>query len=357
MSAPRVAALVVDDSATSRALLVALLSADPEVEVVGEATTGEEAVAAVERLAPSVVVMDVHMPVLDGFEACSRIMASRPTPIVIVTSSMDARDVATGLRATEVGALAVLPKPPSPSSPAHEREARRLVDVIKALADVKVVRRRADRRRPDAPAVTTPARRQRLEAVAVAASTGGPAAVHRFLAALPPAAGSIPLLLVQHIAEGFTKGLVRWLGTATDLEVRVAEHGARLAPGVVHVAPDGAHLLVDQQRRVHLDHGPPVKGFRPSATRLLRSVAAVYREAGAGVILTGMGSDGLDGARDLRAAGGLVLAQDEQTSTVFGMPRAVIDAGLADEVGSVEHLAATIERLLDPGGPRCDVRR
>lgn len=341
MTGARVRTLVVDDSMTARALLVAILGQDPDVEVVGEATSGAAAVAAVQRLRPSLVVMDIDMPEMDGFEACRQIMATSPVPIVIVTASLDPRDVATSLRATEVGALAVLPKPPPPSSPERERAARRFVAVVKALADVKVVRRRT---RTAATAPRRSAGQRRLQAVAVVASTGGPAALHRFLEALPAAPG-MPVLVVQHIAEGFTGGLLRWLSTATPLPVKLAEHCERLAADTVYLAPEGLHIAVGSGRRITLDGGPPVAGFRPSASVLLRSVAAVFGAAGAGVILTGMGRDGVDGARELRARGGLVLAQDERTSAVFGMPRAVIDAGLADVVGSVEELAAAIEGL------------
>jgi len=332
-----VRAIVVDDSTTARTLLVAILGADPGIEIVGEAATGADALEAVRTLRPSVVVMDIEMPVLDGFEATKRIMAERPTPIVIVTANRNPGDVATSLQATQLGALTVQPKPPAPGTPAFRREADRLVSLVKALADVRVVRRRPGQL-AEPPMPPRPPRGRPLRVVGVAASTGGPAALYRFIAALPDDL-SIPVLVVQHIAEGFVHGLVRWLNAASLMAVKVAVDGEDLDAATVYVAPDGAHLRVDG-RRVLLDGGSAFRGFRPSGSVLLESLAASYGSSAAGVVLTGMGSDGLEGARALRGRGGLVLAQDEGTSTVFGMPRAVADAGLADVVGPVEDLAA-----------------
>jgi two-component system chemotaxis response regulator CheB len=177
------------------------------------------------------------------------------------------------------------------------------------------------------------------------ASTGGPAALYRLLQLLPvPLA--VPVLVVQHIADGFARGLALWLGEATPLPVRLAVHGETLQPGTIYVAPDGRHLTASRVGQVALTDEPPSSGFRPSASVLLRSLAEAYGAAAVGVVLTGMGSDGLEGARALRAAGAPVLAQDADSSVVFGMPRAVAEAGLATSVGTVEHLAQTLGRAL-----------
>lgn len=340
--------LVADDSPTARSLLVAVLDADPEVEVVGQAADGAEALAMTKALSPAVVVMDIEMPVMDGFEATKRIMVERPTPIVVVTSRNDTDKVEAALRAVRAGALTLIPKPPSPGAAGFDTHTRRLVTLVKALAEVKVVRQRGDR---DLQAPPRPPERsavRRIEIVGVAASTGGPAALYRFLEVLPRTL-DVPVLVVQHIAKGFVGGLAQWLSGAALLPVRAAEDGDELAPNQVYIAPDDQHLEVSR-RRIRLSDAVPDGGFRPSANVLFSSLADGYGPAAAGVVLTGMGHDGLHGAARLRDAGGYVLAQDSHSSTVFGMPRAVIDAGLADAVGPVEDLVSSIARFVPMEG-------
>ena len=339
--------LLVDDSATARALLRELCAAEPRVTVVGEALNGREAVAKVASLRPSIVVMDIQMPLMDGIAATERIMAETPTPILVVTSH---KDVALSLRAVQSGALSVAAKPAGPGSSGFGQDAQRLLRSIIALADVMPLRRHSPPGPSSAGPVpvrapsdgVTPAR---VSAVGVAASTGGPAALYRLLELLPRRL-AVPVLVVQHMADGFTPGLVTWLAGATALPVRLAEQGEALVGGTVYVAPDGCHLRVTPKDRVDLSGHAPVAGFRPSASVLFTSLAQSYgREAGA-VVLTGMGSDGLEGARALRSAGAWVLAQDAQSSVVFGMPRAVAEAGLATSVGTVEQLAYRLSRIL-----------
>lgn len=343
--------LIAEDSVTARELLVSLLGSDPGIKVVGEAANGVQAVEMAKRLRPSLVVMDIQMPEMDGFEATKRIMIEAPTPVIIVTAAHDPRDVEMSLRAVQLGALTVLPKPVGPGSPGFEASAGRLVSLAKALAEVKVVRRRWSAEGAAAAARSREAAQERgleggpVHAVAVAASTGGPAALYRFLEHLPRDA-DVPVLVVQHIADGFSQGLVTWLSSGTPLPVKLAEQGERLAGGVVYVAPCRHHLEVGPGRTVSLSATPPVGGFRPSATVLFRSVAAAYASTAAGVILTGMGQDGCEGLAALRSAGGRVLAQDEASSVVFGMPGAAISAGLAHVVAPVEGLAHSLSKLV-----------
>lgn len=340
--------VVVDDSRTSRSLLRELLNADPGIDVVGEATNGAEAMELVSALRPSLVVMDVRMRGMDGFAATERIMASLPTPILIVTAGPDARDVETGVRALRAGALTILPKPGGPGTASFAKDAAHLRSLVRALADVRVVRRRG-RPLPDA---TTEARAtaelpsgRTVAAIGVAVSTGGPVALQRFLTALGSDV-SVPVLVVQHIADGFVQGLASWLASATKLDVRVAADREQLRPGSVYLAPDDRHLELRPGQAVHVSAGAPVRGFRPSGTVLLSSLAHVHGDQAAAVVLTGMGSDGLEGARAVHDAGGLVLAQDEASSAVFGMPKVVIDAGLAKNVGSAQELGYALAQLV-----------
>ncbi|MBW3662508.1 MAG: chemotaxis-specific protein-glutamate methyltransferase CheB [Actinobacteria bacterium] len=341
--------LVADDSATSRTFLVGILSAHPGIVVVGQARDGAEAVALTTRLQPSIVVMDAVMPGMDGFEATQRIMADVPTPVLVVTSALDPSDVALALRSVEVGALAVLPKPTGGTDDGARREAAGFARKVVTLASVRVIRRypgagsRGQRRSATdvATAQVVSPRRAVIEIVAVAASTGGPRVVYELLSALPRDL-PVPVLVVQHIAEGFVEGFARWLDAGTELVVRLAVEGEPLTPGTVLVAPEDRHLRVDHLRRVVLDDGPPIGGFRPAATALFESIAEAYGDRGAGVMLSGLGDDGLAGLLSLHASGGVVLAQDEATCAVFGMPGVVAAAGIAQTVGPVGALAEQI---------------
>ncbi len=342
--------VVAEDSRAARELLVEILRGDPGITVVGEAADGARAVEMVERMRPDLVTMDIHMPGMDGFQATREIMARVPTPILIVSSAADRSDVALSLQATRHGALMVLPKPSSPGSPTFDAEARELVAMVKALADVKLVRRRTVA--PSAPATASPAPGPRPgprpRVVAVAASTGGPAAIQTVLSALP---GDFPLpvLVVQHISPGFVGPLAEWLGGSTPLRVRVAGVGERLAAGTVYLAPDGHHLGVGAGGLVLLGDGAPVAGFRPSGSFLFQSVARAYGAAAVAVILTGMGSDGVAGLEAARKAGARVLAQDEATCVVYGMPREAVRAGVVDEVLPLEAIAGRLRALATAG--------
>ncbi|NVJ22472.1 MULTISPECIES: chemotaxis-specific protein-glutamate methyltransferase CheB [Myxococcus] len=334
--------VVAEDSPTARRLLVEILRADPALSVVGEARDGVEAVELTQRLRPHLVTMDIQMPRMDGLEATRRIMTEVPTPVVVVSTLVE-RDIQTSMAALRAGALAVLQKPLGPETPDFDADSRRLRDTLKAMAEVKVVRRWPDRSTPHATPAPKPAPRaqtSRTAVVALAASTGGPAALFRLLSELP-ADFPAPLLVVQHIALGFGQGLASWLATAGPLPVRVAEEGELLLPGHVYLAPDDRHLGV-QDGRAQVSKAAPVNGFRPSATWLFRSVARAHGSEGLAVVLTGMGQDGLEGARELREAGGRVLAQDEESSVVFGMPGVVVNAGLADEVVSLSALPSRV---------------
>jgi two-component system chemotaxis response regulator CheB len=337
--------LVVDDSATARGLLVKILQSDREIQIVGEAADGVEAVALTQRLRPDLVTMDIHMPRLDGLEATREIMITAPTPIVIVTASTRAREVAKSMELLALGALDVLIKPPGPAAPGFEDEARRLVDVVKTMAQVKVVRRW--RAVPSAPPRRARPRQgaPKVRVVAIAASTGGPAALHDLLENLP---GDLPasVLIVQHIAHGFTAGLAAWLGLGTALCVKVAEEGEPLAPGTVYCAPEDRHLDVTPRGTVALSSAPPVGGFRPSGTFLFEAAARTFGASAVAVILTGMGDDGVAGLHAVRQAGGRVIAQDQASSAVFGMPGAAVAAGLADEVLPPDEIATRLVELV-----------
>jgi two-component system chemotaxis response regulator CheB len=340
-----ISVLVAEDSATARALLVEILRSDPDVQVVGEARDGAEAVALAQSLQPHVITMDIRMPRLDGFQATKEIMITAPTPVVVVTASDQAHDVEVAMRALRTGAVAVLHKPSGLGSPRFEDDARNLISTVKAMSQVKVVRHW--RPRPDLPrpAGAAPDRAPgvRGQVVAIATSTGGPAALARLLAGLP-GDFPVPILVVQHITAGFTAGLASWLDSVCDLRVKIAQPGEALVPSTVYLAPDDRHLGVAGRVAISLSAGPPVGGFRPSGTALFESVARAFGNTAVAVILTGMGEDGVQGLRAVRQACGRVLAQDERTCVVYGMPGAAVAAGLVDQVLPLDAIAG---RLVD----------
>ena len=339
-------ALVADDSPTARSILTALLATDPAFEVVGEAEDGNEAVELARRHRPDVITMDIQMPHRDGFEATKRIMNELPTPIVIC-SSLDVRDVAISLEALRAGALAVLPKPGGPGTEQFEQESRHFVATVKAMARVRIIRRPGQQQPPPPDAQLRPLERRQVrpEVVGVVASTGGPAALHQILSALPRDF-RVPVLVVQHIAIGFAEGLASWLDGASPLRVKVAAAGEKLEGGTVYVAPDNRHLGASADGRVLLSDAPPLGGFRPSGSFLFESLAASFGPSTLGLVLTGMGRDGTEGLRALRRAGGTVLAQDEASCDVFGMPAAAISAGLTDLVLPLPTIASQLTKLV-----------
>jgi len=343
--------LVAEASSANRALLVGALRSDPDIEVVGEARSGLEAVEMTKKLLPDIVTMDVRMPQLDGFEATRQIMVESPTPIVVVSSSVDVRDVEASMHALRAGALTVVPMPEGPESPAFEETTRRFVETVKSLSQVKVVRRWPRRETgSEAPAPTVANARPRV--VAIGASTGGPAAISRILSELP-GDFPVPILVVQHISRGFIEGVAAWMNTAGALRVKVAQDGEPLEARKVYLAPDGRHLGVAPDRRtIRISDEAPIGGFRPSATHLFESVAKTFGSAAVAVILTGMGRDGVDGLRKVREEGGHIIGQDEKTAVVYGMPGAAADAGLVDLRLPIDEIAFRIVEKVARGGPR-----
>jgi two-component system chemotaxis response regulator CheB len=328
--------LVADDSELFRELLVRVVAADPGFDVVAIAADGNAAAALARSVHPDVVTMDLHMPDADGFSGIARIMAETPTPILVLTANPEE---AVGFRALSLGALDILEKPQATAD--LDDFGQLLRSRLRLLAGVKVIRHlRGLRERKAAPARDA----ARPDVVAIGASLGGPRALAALLRGLP-ASFPIPIAVVQHIADGFTEGLASWLATESRLDVREAVDGAALRAGRVLLAPTGYHLLV-ADGVVRLSEAPPVDTFKPSVTPLFLSAASTYGRRACGVLLTGMGRDGAEGLRAIRAAGGHTIAQDEATSAVFGMPRAAIELGAVDRVLPIEDIPRALLELL-----------
>jgi two-component system chemotaxis response regulator CheB len=341
--------LVVEDSPTAREFLLRILRSDPAIEVVGTAATGEEALEAVEKIKPDIVTMDVHMPRMNGFDATRQIMETHPTPIVIVSGAADATDMAKAFRAIESGALAVLRKPPGPGHPDHEQSTSELICTVKVMSEVKVVRR-WPRCRPAEIALELPLcqeirlRTTEPRIIAIGASTGGPPVLQTILAGLPRDF-PIPVLIVQHIAAGFTQGFVEWLARSSSLPVQIPANGQAVLPGQVYVAPDGLHMTIGADGRVQLKSDEPENGLRPSVACLFRSVVKAYGHSAIGVLLTGMGKDGAWELKLMKEHGAVTIAQNQDTSVVHGMPGEAIRLGGATYILPPEKICLALTSL------------
>jgi two-component system chemotaxis response regulator CheB len=342
--------LIVEDSPVAREILTYVLTSDPAIRVVGTANNGVEALETVRQKKPDVITMDIHMPMMDGFEATRRIMETFPTPIVIVSGSSGGKEVASTFRAIEAGALAVVRRPPGVNHEEFEAAAKELILTVKLMSEVKVVKlipqpfqaRIAARPKTLTPLLKTAG----IQAVAIGASTGGPPVLNKILSGLPQGF-PLPVLIVQHIAQGFTEGFAEWISNASGFPVRVAAHGERLAPRHGYVAPDGLHLGLDSGPRIVLSSLAPENGLRPSVSYLFRSVAQVLGPAAVGVLLTGMGRDGAGELKTLKDMGAITIVQDEDSSVVHGMPGEAIKLGAATYVLSPEGITTMLASLLN----------
>jgi two-component system chemotaxis response regulator CheB len=340
--------LIAEDSPTARALLAALFARSKDFEVVGQAHNGADAIERAIALSPDLIIMDVHMPILDGLDATKEIMREAPAPILMVSASASTSDVGLGLSATQAGALMLLEKPSSPDSPTFEDDAKQFLAMAKAMAGVKVVRRWS---KPSRGTLATPRARvtpnSTVKLVAIGTSTGGPAALHRILIDLPHDF-AVPIVAVQHMARGFIDGLVKWLGGSIALKVTTPAHGDLLVAGTVYIAPDDRHLGVSSEGRAILTASAPVGGFRPSVDHLFDSCARAYGSSLLAVILTGMGQDGVEGLATVKERGGRAIAQDERSSVVFGMAQQAINRGYVDEVLPLDAIGARLQTLVEP---------
>jgi two-component system chemotaxis response regulator CheB len=343
--------LIVDDSPVVSQMLSYILSSDPVISVLGVASHAEEAIAMTARLKPDIVTMDIVMPGLDGFEATRRIMENTPVPIIIVSSSYNPSEISKSFRAIEAGALSILTKPVGIGHPLYEKQARELIDTVKALSDIKVITRKP-RIAPAGEVIAKTEKeiaRQEIRMIAIGASTGGPPVIQAILAGLPKNF-PVPITIVQHITQGFTAGFASWLSDTTGLIVRVPENGENCMPGKVYVAPDNAHMAVDHGGRILLNNDPPDNGLKPSIAHLFSSIARVFREKAVGVLLTGMGRDGAEGLKMMRDMGAATIAQDRESSIVFGMNGEAVRLGAAQYVLPPERIAGALVSLVSAKG-------
>ncbi len=360
--------LVAEDSAATREYLLHVLEQDPALQVVAVARNGAEAVDLIGRVKPDIVLMDIHMPRMDGYEATRQIMEQSPTPVVLVSSSYDADEVAMSFEALRAGALTVVSKPAGLDHPREQESARQLTETLRLMSEVRVVRRThrteavpampaaekgvglppasttSQQSGSDGVGVTNSIGRLAPRVIAIGASTGGPGAIAQVLAQFGGTL-NVPVLVAQHIAPGFCQGFASWLERSADLPVRLATDGEIACAGTVYIATDSAHLGVKAGGRLTLSADSGLYGFCPSATHLLHSIATAYRAEAVGVLLTGMGKDGATGLLDMRAAGAVTIAQDQASSVVYGMPGEAARIGAAIHVLSPTHIGQLLVAL------------
>jgi len=339
--------LIVEDSPVAQEFLTHIFSSDPEIQVTGIAENGIEAIDIVRQNRPDVITMDIHMPMMDGYEATRKIMETVPTPIVVVSGSARAKEVTSTFRAMEAGALAVILRPPGIGHPDHDAAARELIQTVKLMSEVKVVRRISQKRREHVLSrlieQELTKRVSNIKVAAIGASTGGPPVLQSILSDLPHNL-SFPLLMVQHIARGFIEGFAEWLSGSSGFPVHIASHREPPLPGHGYIAPDGFHMGIDVGPRIVLSDHAPENGLRPSVAHLFRSVMRISGPQVVGVLLTGMGRDGVEELKAMKEKGAITIAQDKESSIVHGMPGEAIKIEAATHIlppeGISEFLAA-----------------
>jgi len=337
--------LIVEDSITQREILKRLVNGDGAFTVIGEARNGREAIAKVLENPPDVVLMDIHMPDMDGIEATRQIMRLCPVPIVVASATLQKKDVNLALQALEAGAVSVISKPQGAVLLHLEKIAPSLRNELLAASMAKV--RRHDSPAPRKAVPTLPVqstREQPIDIIGVCASTGGPPVLTQIFAAIPKPV-PVPILLVQHISEGFEEGFARWLSDTTGQSVRLATSEQRLAPGI-WMAPNGTHLTVSGSTRISLIPKNPKDIHSPSGNPQFESLAKHFGPRAAGVLLTGMGDDGAQGLLALRLAGGKTIIQDEASCMIWGMPKWGKELNAATQELNPADIAVTLTQML-----------
>ena len=340
----KIRVLVVDDSRYVIVTVTKRLEADPQIQVVGSARTGIEAIEQVKLLRPDVVTLDVVMPEMDGIEALKRIMAECPTPVIML-SALTSENAEPTIRALELGAVDFYLKPSAIRPVGTGAEDDALTAKIKMAAAAKIGNKEWEQAPQSETSVATPAEAAGKTTfnnlVVIGSSTGGPRALMGVVPLLPadiPAA----VLIVQHMPPVFTKSLADRLAQVSKLQVTEARDGDIVTRGRVLLAPGDFHMTVNKRERIVLNQDPPKLGVRPSVDILMKSAADIYGPSVVGVILTGMGTDGTEGAAAIKGRGGRIIAQDEATSAVYGMPHSVAKAGYVDKVGPIQKIAQLI---------------
>jgi len=336
--------LITEDSLSIVEIIKTIFKSDGDIEVVGCAKNGRESIQMTKQLKPDAILMDINMPIMDGLEATRIIMSEIPTPILILSSLIKDDDSSIGFEALRAGALDIMEKPALQLNHTDKNYEVELIRKIKIVSKVKPIhfiyhheKGYSTQRRVS---IT-----KDNQILAIGASTGGPPAIGSILKNFAPGF-PLPILIVQHIFSGFIQGMVNWLSKNCSIKVKIAENGEKVAEGVAYFPPDDFHLAIDQAHRIILSKEQPIGGYRPSVDFMMRQVARVFKGKCMGILLTGMGRDGMEGLKAIKEQGGKTIVQNKETSVVFGMPKSAIDAGVADIVCSLEKIPSEVINLL-----------
>ena len=325
--------LVVDDSSFMQKLIKDILNSDPELNVVGTASDGVDAIEKAARLHPDVITLDINMPRMDGLTALKHLMEQNPTPVIML-SSLTREGANDTLKALDYGAVDYVLKPSGPVSLDAHKVKEELINKIKAAGHARIVKNRS----------TVPLLGKthsfKKKIILIGASTGGPPAVENILIGLPK--DIPPILLVQHMPPVFTRSFANRLGNICKFKVKEAEEGDLIVGNSALVAPGGYHMTVGTDERVHLNSDPPLHGVRPAVDPMMESAARNYGAEALGILLTGMGRDGALGMKAVKQHGGLTIAQNEESCVIFGMPKAAIEEGCVDEVLPLSRISREI---------------
>jgi two-component system chemotaxis response regulator CheB len=367
--------LIVDDSAVSREAFAQIFSSDPSIKVMEKISRGSDATEYLQRRKklkqslPDVIIMDIIMPGMDGFETTREIMGTIPVPIIITSSTLDKNTAEKTFLAMNAGAVAVVQKPPSPIHPEYQKKRIELIRLVTTMSSVPVIRRWIRSHSTISTSTTAPSQQPKnivaenreamyiedhreLRIVAIGASTGGPSVIQTILAGLPNPF-PVPILIVQHISSGFVSAMAEWMSNITHYPVSVAIDGEHPLSGHAYLAPDDRHLIVSKEGQITLVDEPSINGQKPSVGRLFSSIAQHYGRTAIGILLTGMGQDGSRELKLMRDSGALTIAQDRDSSVVYGMP------GMAEKLYAADYFLPPTEivTLLRSVGMRSDSKK
>lgn len=340
--------LVVDDSPTVQVLMEHILTSDKDIEVIGKASNGVEALKFLEIMKPDVITMDINMPYMNGFEATQRIMETTPIPVIIVTALFDSTDVEKTFQAIQAGAVSVVEKPVSVRNENYKDICKNIINKVKLMSEIKVIRRKFRNNKDSSKVLKIEANVNKdfinKKIVVIGVSTGGPPILKNIFSNLTESI-SIPILVVQHITPGFIKGLVDWLRQETKLPIHIALNGQDVLPGHIYFAPDDYHMEIMHNGKISLNKQEKINGLRPTVSHLFKSAANVYGKNSIGILLSGMGRDGAEELKFLKEKGALTIAQNKESSIVYGMPGEAVKINAARYILSPEKIAELLNGL------------